>query len=273
MYEVWLMNEKRFFDNYDFSKYEKPSVAADMVVFTVSDISADSPKKSIVKKMKIMLIKRGDHPYKGLWALPGGFLNMNETIEECAERELREETGLSRFYLRQFRTYSQIDRDPRGRIISCAYIALINNSEDIVRSDTDAADARWFDLTVTETEHGFLAQINDNDNTFIGFEVYESNDRQEPVNIYGKLAFDHITIISDAIRYIRSGFNTSEHIFSLLPEKFSIPQMQSVYALIMGKSVSKEVIHRLYDKKITKTAFVDGGQHKRAVLYQKNNNL
>ncbi len=263
------MNEKSFLDNYDFSKYEKPSVAADMVVFTVRDISADSPKKSIIKKLKIMLIKRGDHPYKGLWALPGGFLNMNETIEECAERELKEETGLNRFYLRQFRTYSQVDRDPRGRIISCAYISLINNSEDIVRSSTDAADARWFDVIVTETEYGFSTQVKDNEDLFIGFDVYENDEFSEPVNVYGNLAFDHIKIISDALRYIRSGFNTSAHIFSLLPEKFSIPQMQSVYALVMGKNVSKEVIHRLYDKKITKTSFVDGGQHKRAVLYQK----
>ncbi len=264
------MNEKDFLENYNFDKYEKPSIAADMVVFTVSDILADNPKKNIMKKLKIMLIKRGGHPYKNFWALPGGFLNMNETIEQCAERELKEETGLNRFFLRQFRTYSQVDRDPRGRIISCAYISLINNSEDIVKSDTDAAEANWFNVTISESESGFIASIGSNNKLLISFEVYENDDCPAPVNISGELAFDHITIIADAIRYIRSGFNSSGYIFSLLPEKFSIPQMQAVYALVMGKNISKEVIHRLYDKKITKTAFVDGGQHKRAVLYKKS---
>ena len=105
-----------------------------------------------------------------------------------------------------------------------------------------------------------------------GFEVKVSEKNDEVVieECNGSLAFDHVRIITDAIYFIRSGFDNAEYIFMLLPEKFSIPQMQSVYALVKGKSVSKEVVHRLYDKKIEKTMSSEqDGQHKRAILYRK----
>lgn len=265
-----MVNERNYLDEYDIKKYERPSIAADMAVLMVRDEKSLNPKKSAVKKLCIMLIKRAEHPYKEKWALPGGFLNMNETIEECAARELNEETGLEKFYLRQFRTYSGINRDPRGRIISCAYISLINNSEDIVKASSDAEEAAWFDISISETELGFSYTLSLNEEIILNIEAEHINDEAVVRNISGELAFDHINIITDAIHYIRSGIDTTEYIFSLLPKKFSIPQMQTVYALIKGRNVSKEVIHRLYDKKIEKTmAAAEDGQHKRAILYIK----
>ncbi|MDD6082812.1 MAG: NUDIX domain-containing protein [Oscillospiraceae bacterium] len=264
------MNEKKYLEEYDISKYERPSVAADMAVFTVVDRKQDNPKKSPEKKLSVMLIKRGEHPFKGKWALPGGFLKMDETIEQCAFRELSEETGLEKLYLKQFRTYSTVDRDPRGRIISCAYISLINNSSEIVRASSDAADAAWFDIAVTETENGFSYILSNDGNVLLSADIAEKNDEAVIEKTEGELAFDHVRIITDAVHCIRTGIDTSEYIFMLLPEKFSIPQMQQVYALVKGRSVSKEVVHRLYDKKIEKTmASETEGQHKRAVLYRK----
>ena len=264
------MNEETYLKNYDISKYERPSVAADMVVYTVRDNKPDNPKKSPVKKLSMMLIKRGEHPFKEMWALPGGFLKMDETIEQCAFRELSEETGLKELYLRQFRTYSDVKRDPRGRIISCAYFSLINNSDELVRASSDAVDAAWFDVTVTESDAGFLYSLSNNEDVLLEVKVSEKNDEVVIEECNGSLAFDHVRIITDAIYFIRSGFDNAEYIFMLLPEKFSIPQMQSVYALVKGKSVSKEVVHRLYDKKIEKTMSSEqDGQHKRAILYRK----
>lgn len=264
------MNEKEFMREYSIENYERPSVAADMVVFAVRDVKSDNPKKSDEKKLTVMLIKRGEHPYKGMWALPGGFLKMNETIEECASRELTEETGLTEPYLRQFRTYSRVDRDPRGRIISCAYFSLISCSNDIVSASSDAADAAWFDVCIKETDKGFSADFKSEEEVVFSVDVSEKNDSAVIDSFTGELAFDHINIITDAIYYIRNGMDTSEFIFMLLPEKFSIPQMQSVYALIRGRHVSKEVVHRLYDRKMEKTMQSDeNGQHKRAVLYRK----
>lgn len=265
-----MANEEKFLEEYDISKFERPSVAADMVVFTVTDSIPDNPKKSPVKKLSMMLIKRGEHPYRDFWALPGGFLKMDETIEQCASRELTEETGLEKPYLRQFRTYSGVDRDPRGRIISCAYFSLINNSSEIVAASSDAADAAWFDVCISEEENGFSYILEKDGETLISVRAKEYNDEAVITEKNGNLAFDHINIITDAIQYIRFGMDTSEYVFMLLPEKFTIPQMQSVYALVKGRTVSKEVVHRLYDKKMEKTMNAqEGGQHKRAVLYRK----
>ncbi len=264
------MNEKEFIDGYSITDYERPSVAADMAVFAVRDVVPDNPKKSAEKKLTLMLIKRGEHPYRDMWALPGGFLRMNETIEECAARELTEETGLKEPYLRQFRTYSDVERDPRGRIISCAYISLVSASSDVVCASSDASDAAWFDVGITETENGFSAVFSNENGVLLETDVTEKNDSAVTECVKGTLAFDHVRIITDAIYYIRNGIDTNEFIFMLLPEKFSIPQMQAVYALVKGRKVSKEVVHRLYDKKMEKTMQSDeGGQHKRAVLYRK----
>lgn len=264
------MNEKEFIAEYDISNYERPSVAADMAVFAVRDVRSDNPKKRTEKKLTLMLIKRGEHPYKDKWALPGGFLRMNETIEECAARELSEETGLKEPFLRQFRTYSRVDRDPRGRIISCAYISLVSASSDVVSASSDASDASWFDVDINEKEDGFTVTLSSGEDILLDIEAEEKNDMAAPKNVTGELAFDHVNIITDALHYIRSGMDTSEFIFMLLPEKFSIPQMQAVYSLVMGRTVSKEVVHRLYGRKMEKTMHSDeSGQHKRAVLYRK----
>lgn len=95
---------------------------------------------------KVLLVERGNEPFKGCWAIPGGFMNMDETAEQCAIRELKEETGLEVEVVRQIGTYSKVDRDPRGRTISVAYLAVIDTEED-VRGQDDAAKAKWFPIS------------------------------------------------------------------------------------------------------------------------------
>ena len=118
--------------NYTY-KYPRPAVTTDCVVFSVDD-----------HKLKILLIERGHEPYKGFWAFPGGFLNMDENAEQGALRELREETGLELQNIKELGTFSEVDRDPRGRVISIAFYALDRKLE--VKGDDDAAQARWFAL-------------------------------------------------------------------------------------------------------------------------------
>ena len=115
-------------------KYPRPAVTADCVVIT----SEEEPR--------VLLIERGEEPFKGCWAIPGGFLNMDETTEQCAIRELEEETGLKVTDLQQIGAYSKVDRDPRGRTISVAYLAVIDKPAE-VRGLDDAAKAEWFDLS------------------------------------------------------------------------------------------------------------------------------
>lgn len=136
-------------------KYPRPAVTADCVVIT----KEDSPK--------VLLIERGAEPFKGCWAFPGGFLNMDETTEQCAIRELKEETGLEVTDVRQIGTYSKVDRDPRGRTITVVYLAEVDSPMEVNGQD-DAAKAQWF-----------------------------------PIDVLPELAFDHDEIVSDAIEYFQ----------------------------------------------------------------------
>lgn len=114
-------------------KYPRPAVTTDCVVFTQEE------------EPKVLLIQRGNEPYKGCWAFPGGFMNMEETAEECAVRELKEETGLTVKQIQQIGAYSKVDRDPRGRTVSIAYLAIVDAPTAVSGMD-DAAKAAWFPL-------------------------------------------------------------------------------------------------------------------------------
>ena len=119
-------------------KYPRPAVTADCVVMTNEPLP------------KVLLIQRGADPFKGAWAFPGGFMNMDETTEECSMRELEEETGLKVATVHQVGTYSKVDRDPRGRTITVAYLAIIDSPEEVKGQD-DAAKAEWFPITELPT--------------------------------------------------------------------------------------------------------------------------
>lgn len=147
-------------------------------------------------KLKVLLVERGMAPYKGRWAFPGGFLNMDESAEEGALRELKEETGLEGAYIRQFHTFSAPQRDPRERVITIAYYALVRMQE--VKGGDDASDARWFAL-----------------------------DEVPP------LAFDHDQILRKAEKTLRQQIHFEPVGFELLPEKFTIKQLQNLYEAIL----------------------------------------
>lgn len=115
-------------------KYPRPAVTADCIVITREGDA------------KVLLIQRGDEPYKGCWAFPGGFMNMDETTEQCAKRELEEETGLKVYDIHQIGTFSKVDRDPRGRTITVAYLAIIDKPMSVVGQD-DAEKAEWWSLS------------------------------------------------------------------------------------------------------------------------------
>lgn len=166
-------------------KYPHPSVTTDCVIFGFDGV-----------KLKVLLVERGMAPYKGRWAFPGGFLNMDESAEEGALRELKEETGLEGAYIRQFYTFSAPQRDPRERVITIAYYALVRMQE--VKGGDDASDARWFAL-----------------------------DEVPP------LAFDHDQILRKAGKTLRQQIHFEPVGFELLPEKFTIKQLQNLYEAIL----------------------------------------
>lgn len=184
--------------------YPHPAVATDIVVFSLREVSKHDKDK---KLLHVLLIKRGQAPYKGEWALPGGFVNPKETLDQCAKRELTEETGFVVLEPKQFAIYSIPGRDPREWVISVAYVALAFSDEIELRADTDAAQAQWF-----------------------------------RVDKLPKLAFDHDKILQDGVEYIRSWVDRD--ILPLLAflkhrDCFTLPELYGIYVAVKGQDLDK----------------------------------
>ena len=181
-------------------KYPHPSVTTDCVIFGFDG-----------GKLKVLLVERGLEPYKGRWAFPGGFVKMDESCEEGALRELEEETALKGTYVQQFHTYSAPNRDPRERVITVAFFALVRIQE--VEAGDDANKAQWF-----------------------------------AIDKVPQLAFDHDVILRDALKRLRERIHFQPTGFALLPEKFTMRQLQNLYEAILDVhfdrgNFSKKMLH------------------------------
>lgn len=183
-------------------EFPRPALTVDCVVFGL-DLREEA--------LRIMLIERDLPPFKGRWALPGGFVKIDESIDEAARRELREETGIEGVFLEQLYTFGEVSRDPRERVISVAYYALVSLEGHTIEAGTDARAAAWF-------------SIDD----------------------LPRLAFDHDSIVDVAIRRLKGKVVYEPIGFKLLPEKFTLSELQRMYETILGRSVDK----RNFRKKI-----------------------
>lgn len=188
-------------------KHPHPAVTVDGVVFGFDD--AD---------LKLLLIQRELEPFKGRWALPGGFVRPTEDLEEAARRELADETGITRLYLEQLFSFGDPKRDPRARVISVAYYALVKLADHKLRAASDAVDVAWF-----------------------------------PVAELPKLAFDHEKIVEIALRRLKAKVRYEPIGFELLAEKFTLGELQRLYETVLEQAVDK----RNFRKKILGTELLD----------------
>ncbi|MBC8077350.1 MAG: NUDIX hydrolase [Chloroflexales bacterium] len=186
-------------ENYDASRYERPSVTVDVVIFTLKE-----------RELHVLLVKRGHWPYEGYWAIPGGFVNMDESLDQAARRELEEETGVRDVYLEQLYTFGDVGRDPRTRVISIAYIALIRADTQRLRVSDESSDVGWFPVSA----------------------------------LPGSLAFDHERILTFALNRLRSKLEYTTLAFQLLPEVFSILELKHIYEQILGEQLDKGNFYR-----------------------------
>jgi len=186
-------------------EFPRAAVTADCVVFGVS-----LPKPSICR-LHILLVRRADEPFKDQWALPGGHLRISEDddLEATARRELEEETGVKIAHLEQLYTFSGRSRDPRGRVITVAHLALVRSDQVSPNAGGDAAEARWWSL----------------------FELPE-------------LAFDHDDILSKGMQRLRAKVTYETIGFELLPEQFSLAELQALYEIILGRGFDKRNFRR-----------------------------
>ena len=187
-------DERLFLDAYNIDNYFRPSLAVDIAVFAQPDAR------------QILLIRRGDHPYMNHWALPGGFMKSDETLEQAAVRELREETGVQTADLMPVGNYSDVGRDPRGRVVSAAFTAAVDPAEVTVLSGDDAIDAKWFAVTVEQNGDVDTLTLRNAAKTLTA--VLKQNGRGYEMISNDGLAFDHAKIILDAYRHLE--YNKAE---------------------------------------------------------------
>ncbi|QQE13472.1 NUDIX hydrolase [Planctomycetota bacterium] len=181
-------------------KYPRSALTVDVVVFALDE-----------DDLQVMLIERDIEPFAGQWALPGGFVQVEETLDEAARRELEEETGVKNIYLEQLYTFGETQRDPRERVVTVAYYALVNLEGHNIKASSDARNAAWF-------------SIND----------------------LPKLAFDHEHILDTALERLRGKLRYQPIGFELLPSKFPLRQLQNLYETVLDRSLDK----RNFRKKI-----------------------
>ena len=266
--------EKDFLASYRLSDYERPSVTADVAAFRIGTEESQSYRKDPENKLQLLLIRRGGHPYKGMWALPGGFLQKGETIEQCALREICEETNVQPVSIMPVGVFSEPERDPRGWIISSAYVSVI--SEESVRQigQDDADDAQWFSvrydrdgqglycLTLTCGETVLSAKLAEDSSGFgrTRFRILESS----------LLAFDHAAIIATALSALRSEAKNYDAIFDFLPEKFTLSALQKVQETILNVSVLPANFRRMVSGYVEETdEYLRGNGHRPARLYRR----
>lgn len=290
MRDKYSDNEKDYMQSYHIEDYDRPSLATDMVVFTIKSESSDNYRKLSQKELAILLIQRGEHPFKGQWALPGGFVRKGETIEESAIRELRDETGVTDMTLSQLHTFSEPDRDPRGWIISCAYMALAQEDRFKLKAGTDAVAADWFyvDFKLENTEskktpsgkiikRKYKLSLTSADITLsslIEIRTHYTIKKLKTEYIILKsdgIAFDHGKIIAYAINTLRENINNSLLAFELLPEHFTLTELQTVYEKILDKDlVAANFRRKIADYVIETDMKVKGGGHRPSKLYKCN---
>jgi 8-oxo-dGTP diphosphatase len=185
-------------DIYDASRYDRPSVTVDVVVFALAD-----------EDLKVLLVQRKYAPFEGVWAIAGGFVRLDESLEEAAARELVEETGVSGVYIEQLYTFGKPDRDPRTRVITVTYIALVPHDAIQHRPSGDAAKTAWFSM----------------------FDLPD-------------LAFDHAEILDYALTRLRYKLEYTSVGFQLLPDLFTLTELQRAYEIILAEPLDKRNFRR-----------------------------
>lgn len=284
--------EQEFLRHYDAGIYERPSVTVDMLIFTVFDKEQGNYRKLPEKSLQLLLIKRGEHPYLGQWALPGGFVSMYESIEEAAQRELKSEANVENLYMEQLFTWGEVGRDPRTRVISASYMALADRTALDVKAGDDADDACWFEVShrvvqekKTMLEDGYelerLIRITLSheaealDATVKVTTAYRGRAKRisrEIVESRG-LAFDHAKIIEYAIERLRNKIEYTDIAFHLMPPLFTLSELQQVYEVILGKELLAAAFRRKLASMVTETnEFTKDAGHRPSKLYRFNPN-
>ncbi len=281
-------NEQQYLEQYDVSEFERPSVTADMLIFTILDEQQDNYRKLPEKSLHLMMVQRGEHPYLGWWALPGGFVAMNESLDEAAARELRSETGLDGIYMEQLYTWGAVDRDPRTRVISTAYMALADSTSQQIQAGEDARDARWFKLGYRvlqekkvhieggcRLERDMQVELVHHDIRLTGTirvtRTYQGTLTGEQWQVLSSdgIAFDHVQMIAYGLERLRSKIEYTDIAFNLMPPLFTLSALQQVYEIVLGKELLAPAFRRKMAPRVIATnEYTKDAGHRPSQLYR-----
>ncbi|MGL4742341.1 MAG: NUDIX hydrolase [Sarcina sp.] len=266
--------EAEFLAHYNINEYERPSVTVDMVLFTLGEIQKDRMRRKVnEKELKVLLVKREEHPCINKWSLPGGFVHIDESLEAGVNRKLKEETGLDDIYCEQLYTWGEVGRDPRTRIISTSYMALVNN-EVLSSNDNNEWEVEWFSVKKEDAGHikvsseeqhykSILSFYNETLDISIKYKITEkikirNFDKEvsyeyEVMDSKDELAFDHLKIVYYALERMRKKVQYTAIAFSLLPKLFTLTELQQVYEILLGRKLIKSNFRRWVNKLVEET--------------------
>lgn len=266
-------NEKEFLENYDVTKFDRLSITSDILLVSVSSQASIDYRKTDKKIISILLVKRNEFPFKDKWCLPGGFLNpKNETLYECAKRVLKNETNLSNIYLEQLYTFDDIKRDPRTRVVSTSYVALVDKNK---LTHKLSKNAFWFDITEFKEIDNIVNVTLNNGKEIISFSIKKSL-VEKTTNQYSfsiikneSIAFDHPKVILAGIERIRNKINYTDIVFNMMPKYFTLGELQDVYEVILGEKLLAPAFRRIIANKVEKTdKKLTGKGHRPSALFK-----
>ncbi|AQR95665.1 NUDIX hydrolase [Clostridium saccharoperbutylacetonicum] len=284
--------EEEFLNKYDVNMYERPSVTNDVIIFTTDDKLEKNSRKVPKKGMQVLLVRREDYPYKDKFAIPGGFVNINESLEEGALRKLKEETGIDNVYTEQLYTFGDLNRDPRTRVISVGNIALISKDKINFQKEEKNFKSEWFwiekNLIESQEEeryllNKYLLKLESEDGKHVI--IYEVREKIEKSISKKKelsysliedsteeLAFDHYKILDYSLDRIRNKIEYTPIALNLLPRLFTVKELQNVYEAIMGREILN-FRRKMGDMIIETDEIIEGRPFRPAKMFKFNENF
>lgn len=264
-------SEEEFLKDYDSSKFEKLSMTTDILIFSVSDEVQENYRKLTKKHFSVLLVKRDNYPFKDKWCLPGGFVRIDEDIEDSAKRILATETNLHDIYLEQLYTFGNPNRDPRMRVVSTSYMALIDKNR---LNEQITKNASWFNVMVLEDKNTIHITL-DNGTEEIKFKIgktlkEKTTDRYKYSIISNdKLAFDHPLVIASGISRLKNKLEYTDIVFNMMPEYFTLGDLQQVYEIILGRKLLDPAFRRIIANKVEATDdYKTGEGHRPSRLFR-----
>ena len=268
--------EEEFLKDYDPSIYPRFAVATDIIVFGISSEDKEDYRRLDDKKMSVLLIRRDDYPYKGRWCLPGGFVHIDENLDDAPKRVLYSETGLNNIFLEQLYTFGAVDRDPRMRVVTSSYMALIDKD----RIDTDLKNtSSWFDILSTEyVDDKIIVKLSN------GYEDIDFTVRRElkehttdryafSIEDNKYLSFDNPLIIVSGMERLKNKLLYTDIVFNMMPKLFTLGELQKVYEVILGKKLLDPAFRRVIKDKVEETdEYKTGEGHRPSKLFKYKDN-